>query len=72
MVEVTVGVGVVGVTGDVDTVVFTDRDDAAAGPVPVAVRVTLWSLPSHGTAMLPVPLVGSLPRPAAARRRRRS
>src|SRR6185437_7889208 len=29
----------------------------------VAVRVTLWSLPSHGTAMLPVPLVG---KPAAA------
>ena len=56
-------VGRVGELGEVDTVVFTDRDDAAAGPVPVAVRVTLWSLPSHGTAMLPVPLVG---KPAAA------
>ncbi len=50
-------------SGEVDTVVFTDRDDAAAGPVPVAVSVTLWSLPSQGTAMLPVPVVG---KPAAA------
>ena len=50
--------------GEIDTVVFTDRDDAAAGPVPVAVSVTLSSLPSQGTAMLPVPVIG---KPAAAR-----
>jgi len=56
-------VGAGGVAGDVDTVVFTDRDEAAAGPVPVAVNVILWSVPSHGTAMLPVPVVG---KPAAA------
>ena len=65
-------VGAVGVSGEVDIVVFTDRDDAAAGPVPVAVSVTLWSLPSQGTAMLPVPVVGKPAAAGAAGRRPRS
>src|SRR6478735_7918401 len=36
--------------------VFTDRDNDAGGPVPVAVSVTLCDLPSQGTWTLPAPV----------------
>jgi len=45
--------------------VFTDRDNDAGGPVPVAVSVTLCDFPSQGTATLPAPVTGK-PAPAGS------
>ncbi len=51
-VAVAAEVGAVGVAGEVDTVVFTDRDEAAAGPVPVAVNVSTLQIYDPNFAQL--------------------